>query len=441
MITDKEECRMFSLPLKKATYRFELTVSETIQKQAIQAAPSLINYVIGVNNALIQREEAGWLIIKKYKQTKKGEQLLMAKKIELPLYEDNPYFDELLTPFYTKKPLAFEPVDELEEKEEVESNNQSVPEMPEEMKALLAQNQLVEGGNKSQVEGKSSQEKEGGTSEEPSVEEDKAEVEKLRAQLLQKEQEVQRLKQENKRNQEEKQEAHEEEQPTSVNEPTTSTPFEKPSVSTEPVVSSVSSDVPQMAPISSQLTTQSVSELLATLSQEMREKLEVLLQEERRVMEEEMRQLDKRSEIRPNVQSQIEQERSVALQVEEQRLTAEKQALCQAEQEWHEKRMAEIEAQIEEEKQQRFSEIKQRLEEKEIQLIAQSYAQQTEILERMLQEKKEALSRRQQEVNEGLNQQVSQLLATFNTKHNEVIAQLEAQKQRSAPVILEKQIS
>ncbi|MFP7307216.1 hypothetical protein SFC81_06530, partial [Enterococcus faecalis] len=309
---------MFSLPLKKATYRFELTVSETIQKQAIQSAPSLINYVIGVNNALIQREKAGWLIIKKYKQTKKGEQLLMAKKIELPLYEDNPYFDELLTPFYTKKPLAFEPVDELEEKEEVESNNQSVPEMPEEMKALLAQNQPIEGGNKSQVEGKSSQEKEGGTSEEPPVEENKAEVEKLRAQLLQKEQEVQRLKQENKRNQEEKQEDHEEEQPTSVNEPTTSTPIEKPSDS------SVYSDVPQMAPSSSQLTTQSVSELLATLSQEMREKLEVLLQEERQVMEEEMRQLDKRSEIRPNVQSQIEQERSVALQVEEQRLTAEK---------------------------------------------------------------------------------------------------------------------
>ncbi|MFP7306001.1 hypothetical protein SFC81_00320, partial [Enterococcus faecalis] len=117
------------------------------------------------------------------------------------------------------------------------------------------------------------------------------------------------------------------------------------------------------------------------------------------------------------------------------------QALCQAEQERHEKRMAEIEAQMEEEKQQRFSEIKQRLEEKEIQLIAQSYAQQTEILERMLQERKDALSLRQQEVNEGLNQQVTQLLAIFNTKHNEVIAQLEAQKQRSAPVILEKQIS
>ncbi len=438
MVTDKEECRMFSLPLKKATYRFELTVSETIQKQAIQSTSSLINYVIGVNNALIQREENGWLIIKKYKETKKGEQLLMAKRIELPLYEDNPYFDELLTPFYTKKPLAFESVDELEEKEEVKSNNQSVPEMSEEMKALLAQNQhMVE----RKAEEKSVQEREEVEGKESPVEENKAEVEKLRAQLLQKEQEVQRLKQENKRNQEEKQEAHEEEQPTSVNEPTTSTPIEKPSVSTEPVVSSVSSDVPQMAPISSQLTTQSVSELLATLSQEMREKLEVLLQEERRVMEEEMRQLDKRSEIRPNVQSQIEQERSVALQVEEQRLTAEKQVLCQAEQERHEKRMAEIEAQMEEEKQQRFSEIKQRLEEKEIQLIAQSYAQQTEILERMLQEKKEALSLRQQEVNEGLNQQVSQLLATFNTKHNEVIAQLEAQKQRSAPVILEKQIS
>ncbi|EGO8595533.1 hypothetical protein EH331_12860 [Enterococcus faecalis] len=430
---------MFSLPLKKATYRFELTVSETIQKQAIQSAPSLINYVIGVNNALIQREESGWLLIKKYKQTKKGEQLLMAKKIELPLYEDNPYFDELLTPFYTKKPLAFEPVEELaEEKEEGVTTNQSVPEMPEEMKALLAQNQpIVE----SKTEEKSVEEREEVEVKESPVEANKEEIEKLHAQLHQKEQEVQRLKQEKEYVQEEKQAVSIEEQSTSLDEPTSSTLIEKPLVSTEPVVSSISSDVSQMVSISSQLTTQSVSELLATLSQEMRVKLDTLLQEERRVMEEEIQQLDKRSEIRPNVQKQIEQERSVALQVEEQRLTSEKRALCQTEQERHEKRLAEIEAQVEAKKQQRFSEIKQHLEEKETQLIAQTYAQQTATLERMLQERKDALSLRQQEVNEGLNQQVNQLLATFNTKHNEVIAQLEAQKQRSAPVILEKQIS
>ena len=232
-----------------------------------------------------------------------------------------------------------------------------------------------------------------------------------------------------------------EEQLTSFDEQVVPTPIEKPLVSTEPVVSSISSDVSQMVSISSQLTTQSVSELLATLSQEMRVKLDTLLQEERRVMEEEIQQLDKRSEIRPNVLKHIEQERSVALQVEEQRLTSEKRALCQTEQERHEKRLAEIEAQVEAKKQQRFSEIKQHLEEKETQLITQTYAQQTATLERMLQERKDALSLRQQEVNEGLNQQVTKLLATFNTKHNEVIAQLEAQKQRSAPVILEKQIS
>ncbi|MBO1138038.1 hypothetical protein [Enterococcus faecalis] len=420
---------MFSLLLKRATYRFELDVSETIQKQSIQSTPSLINYVIGVNNALIQREEVGWLIIKKYKQTKKGDQLLMAKKIELPLYEDNPYFDELLMPFYTKKPLVFEPVEEVtEEKEEVVKTNQVIPEMPEEMKALLARNQPIA---ESKAEEKSVEEREEVEVEEPPVEANKEEIEKLHAQLLQKEQEVQRLKQEKEYVQEEKQAVSIKEQATPLVEPKSSTLIEKPLVSTEPVVSS----------ISSQLTTQSVPELLATLSQEMREKLEILLQEERRVMEEEIRQLDKRSEIRPNVQKQIEQERSVALQVEEQRLTAEKQALCQAEQERHEKRLAEIEAQVEAEKQQRFSEIKQHLEEKETQLIAQTYAQQTAALERMLQERKDALSLRQQEVNEGLNQQVTQILATFNTKYNEVIAQLEAQKQRSAPVILEKQIS
>ena len=412
---------MFSFPLKKATYLFELDVSESIQKQTIQSTSSLINYVIGVNNALIQRDDAGWLIIKKYKQTKKGEQLLMAIKIVLPLYEDNPYFDELLTPFYTKKPLAFEQVEELqEEKEEVDPVNQSVPEMPEEMKALMMQNQhTVE----SKVEEKVYQEKdETGSKKELSIEENKEEIEKLRTQLLQKEQEVQCLKQENERVQEERQSIPDKEQLTS------------PVIAEKPLVSSVSSSIPQMM-------TKSVSELLDTLSQEMREKLETLLQEERWVMEEEIRQLDKRSEIRPNVRTQIEQERTLAIEAEEQRLTAEKQALCQEEQERHEKRLAEIETKIEEEKQQRFAEIKQNLEEKETHLITKAYAQQTETLERMLQERKEALFLRQQEVNKGLNQQVSQILATFNTKHNEVIAQLEAQKQRSVPVILEKQIS
>ncbi|HBI2075876.1 TPA: hypothetical protein I0H43_RS03145 [Enterococcus faecalis] len=429
---------MFSLPFKKVTYRFELVVSEKIQSQRIQSPANLINYVIGVNNALIQREESGWMIIKKYKQTKNSEQLLMAQKIDLPIYEDNPYFDELLTPFYTKKPLAFESVDELEEKEEVMRTNQSVSEMPEEMKELLEQNQnIVE----NETEEKVFRETKGTKYKESLVEESKEEIEKLRAQLLQKEQEVQCLKQENKRIQEEKQVVPIEEQLTSFDEQVVPIPIEEPQGSTEPVVSSVSFDVPQMAFISSKMTTQSVSELLATLCQEMRGKLDILLQEERYVMEEEIRQLDKRSEIRPTIQRQMEQERTQAFQVEEQRLAVEKQALCQVEQERHKKRMAEIEAEIEAEKQQCFAEIKQRLEEKEIQLIEQSYAQQTEELDRTLQERKEAFFLRQQEVNEGLNQQLTQILASFNTKHNEIIAQLETQKQRSAPVILEKQIS
>lgn len=430
---------MFSLPFKKVTYRFELVVSEKIQSQRIQSPANLINYVIGVNNTLIQREESGWMIIKKYKQTKNSEQLLMAQKIDLPIYEDNPYFDELLESFYTKKPLPFEPVENLqEEKEEVEPIYPSVPEMPEEMKVLFMQNQnIVE----NEAEEKVFQETKGTKYKEPLVEESKEEIEKLRAQLLQKEQEVQRLKQENKRIQEEKQAVPMEEQLTSFDEQVVPTPIEELQGSTEPVVSSVSFDVPQMAFISSKMTTQSVSELLAILCQEMRGKLDILLQEERCVMEEEIRQLDKRSEIRPTIQHQMEQERTQAFQVEEQRLVVEKQALCQVEQERHKKRMAEIESEIEAEKQQCFAEIKQRLEEKEIQLIAQSYAQQTEELDRTLQERKEALFLRQQEVNEGLNQQLTQILASFNTKHNEIIAQLETQKQRSVPVILEKQIS
>ena len=94
MIFYEEENSMFGL--KKAIYRFDLDASDNIQLKTISDATSLTSYVIGVNNDLFAKDTKGWLLIEKSKVTKKGDQKLYGLKLDLPILEENSYFDELL---------------------------------------------------------------------------------------------------------------------------------------------------------------------------------------------------------------------------------------------------------------------------------------------------------------------------------------------------------
>lgn len=99
---------MIRLFKSKIDYQYQLSHSDTIVSQEITQTNELINYVIGVNNELIDQDKTGWLQIKKIAIYKKNEKVLFGLHLELPLMEDNPYFEDLLRNFDTKKPLPFD---------------------------------------------------------------------------------------------------------------------------------------------------------------------------------------------------------------------------------------------------------------------------------------------------------------------------------------------
>lgn len=125
----------------KQKFVFSISHSTNINSETISDAGQLINYVIGVNNDLFDNEEEGFLVIKKDKVTKKGHQPIFAMKIELPILEDNPYFTEILTPFYSKKPINFDETIIPKELDNITMNNNledEVQELSEELRNLAS---------------------------------------------------------------------------------------------------------------------------------------------------------------------------------------------------------------------------------------------------------------------------------------------------------------
>lgn len=127
----------------KPAETFVIAHSEEIKPATIKEAGQLINYVIGVNNDLLDRGKSGWLIVKKTVTKKKIDTDIFAMRLDLPLLEDNPYFINLLEPFYQSKPVEF---DEslLVEMEETSQNEKTevediaeTPALPSNLESLV----------------------------------------------------------------------------------------------------------------------------------------------------------------------------------------------------------------------------------------------------------------------------------------------------------------
>lgn len=133
----------------KKEYVFTVTTSDNLKSEVVFDADSLINYVIGANNHLIDTKQEGWIVATKEKRTAKKNTTLYGVKVDLPLEEDNPYFVELLAPFHTKKPLDyyFDWIDmpQQEETEEVSKidNSTEEDEIPEELQQLMNAGQVI----------------------------------------------------------------------------------------------------------------------------------------------------------------------------------------------------------------------------------------------------------------------------------------------------------
>ncbi|MBT0787490.1 PcfA protein [Enterococcus faecalis] len=88
-------------------YRYDLLCSANIKKEPINSVEALINFVIGANNRIINQKEQGWIYAEKVRVSGPDETILYGKRVDLPLLEDNPYFDKLLSAFHTKKVIPF----------------------------------------------------------------------------------------------------------------------------------------------------------------------------------------------------------------------------------------------------------------------------------------------------------------------------------------------
>ncbi|EMF0083401.1 hypothetical protein NSB50_002318 [Enterococcus hirae] len=410
--------------LKKAIYRFDLDASDNIQLKTISDATSLTSYVIGVNNDLFAKDTKGWLLIEKSKVTKKGDQKLYGLKLDLPILEENSYFDELLFPFHTKKPIEYDQSVFLVDKNEIELEaiDNEEPVMTEEMK------RLVEKGSTKitpSVETADFDEEEN-INEESTEEIEQENVEELLRKLKQQEEEIQKLKTDK--------------QPMETNDPVKNTDIE---VAKERIVSETLTDTAKL-PESIKTTDtedQSISEVLDMVKVEFGSRLELLIKKEKEKIQDEIKRLDERSEIPVKVTQKIDIEKNAAIEIEEKNLEINRLSALEEENKRHDQKIAEIEKEYATNRLIRLEAIKTEYEEKCNTLISQEYKKQTEQLEKILQGKKEELALRQKVLNDGLKNNFAKVLETFNADHDEVIKNIDQQKKSSELIDLTKYMS
>jgi hypothetical protein len=94
----------------KNNFRFELSEVNNIHDDDIQDISDLVNFMGNENLDLQHRGETGSVVITKLKEDKHGDQIIYSEKIELPIDCEPEEFEKILSRFYSKKPLAFEPI-------------------------------------------------------------------------------------------------------------------------------------------------------------------------------------------------------------------------------------------------------------------------------------------------------------------------------------------
>ncbi|MEI5992469.1 hypothetical protein A5881_004025 [Enterococcus termitis] len=417
--------------------------SDNIQTESILTPESLVNYVIGVNNHLIKAEETGWVYAEKFKESKKGKELLYAFKIELPLYEDNPYFDQLLSPFYTKKKLAFEEV-VLPEATKETKNEGGTPELPPELQALAdsgtkrLEEQLPETVEASE---KTSEDQELVDPNDDQAEQQQL-IENLMYQLEMQQEEIQQLKQE---------EIQQLKQENATN-LSLNNPLSNEDIQTELVIKKKQTEVSpdksypglsldsiepkteEPSVLSTPESVGAVSDVLDLVKNEFSSRLSSFVEEETTKIDQEIKELDTRHLIEGEVKKRVQIEKQRTIDAEILVLENEEQKELKEEQQRHESAVATIKRTCAEKKATKERELDVHFKEKLSNDIAAEYKVQTNQLTRILQGKKDELAFKQKEMNEGLKANFAQVLASFNETHEKVIEQVEQQKVANQPI-------
>lgn len=429
----------------KKKYRIELSQVQNIRPDKVRNAADLVNFIIGENQELLDHEEQGSLVVSKIESSKKGEQILFAQRLELPMTAKT-NFDALLEPFYTRKPLEF---DEsiLEIQDEKRNSLENVEEGIYQVKNDIVQREENDEGyapapqldlsdDKEEEESSSGSIKQviNDDQSEPSNDTERTEINVPASTLLTeaavkeivakemngKNEEIERLKQ-SLRSQE-KEESAKVENPLVKDDHVSEAILPTPSVSFD-----VSEDV-------------NVFDVIKMVKYDANKRLEDFIAQETAKINAEIEALDTRDKIEPTLSKRFGDEKELEIKELNRKVDSEKTEAISTENARHEAALKSIESETETNRASQLSKLTEEFSTKLSSAIKEEYERQTEQLNLILQGKTEELQLRQKAVNEGMKNTVSEVLEGFNMNHGEVIQNVERRKNSSGVIPLRQRV-
>ncbi|XP_043264067.1 stress response protein nst1-like [Colletes gigas] len=436
----------------KKKYRIELSQVQNIRPDKVRNAGDLVNFIIGENQELLDHEEQGSLVVSKIESSKKGEQILFAQRLELPMTAKT-NFDALLEPFYTRKPLDFdESILEIQdERSQVIKDTLSKSRQNEISYAIIPQNsnkreendddyapapQLDLSDDKEEDESDSGRDKQviNDDPSEPSNDTGRTEInvpastlltedaikEIVAKEMKDKDEEIERLKQSLR--------SQEKEEIAKVENPPVKDDHVSEAILATPLVSSDSSeDV-------------NVLDVIKMVKYDANKRLEDFIDQETAKINAEIEALDTRDKIEPTLSKRFGDEKEFEIKELNRKVESEKTEAITTEKARHEAALKSIESESEANRVSQLAKLTEEFSTKLSSAIKEEYERQTEQLNLILQGKTEELQLRQKAVNEGMKNTVSEVLEGFNTNHGEVIQNVERRKNSSGVISLHHRV-
>lgn len=429
----------------KKKYRIELSQVQNIRPDKVRNAADLVNFIIGENQELLDHEEQGSLVVSKIESSKKGEQILFAQRLELPITAKT-NFDALLEPFYTRKPLEF---DEsiLEIQDEKRNSLKNIEEKINQVKNDFVQREENDEGyapapqldlsdDKEEDESDSGSDKQviNGDPSEPSNDTGRTEInvpastllteaaikEIVAKEMKEKDDEIERLKQSLR--------SQEKEEMAKVENPPVKDDHVSKAILANPLVSSdLSEDV-------------NVLDVIKMVKYDANKRLEDFIAQETAKINAEIETLDTRDKIEPTLSKRFGDEKELEIKELNRKIDSEKTEAISSENARHEAALKSIESESEANRVSQIAKLTEEFSAKLSSAINEEYERQTEQLNLILQGKTEELQLRQKAVNEGMKNTVSEVLEGFNTNHGEVIQNVERRKNSSGVIPLRQRV-
>lgn len=409
----------------KKNYYIEISHSSSIVAPEITSTPNLINFIIEENQRLIEDNEVGQIIIRKFLESKKQVTLLYAQMLDLPMSEET-NFDDLLVSFYSKKLLPFDSrliddellVSELKEnlRTSETEDDEGYAEVPiidnsDEEEPVIAE-ELSEPSNdigRTEISVPAS-----------TLLTEAAIKEIVAKEMKDKDEEIERLKK-SLRLQEKEEMAKVE------NRPVKDDNVSKAILATPLVSSDLSEDI-------------NVLDVIKMVKYDANKRLEDFIAQETSKINAEIEALDTRDKIEPTLSKRFGDEKDLEIEELNRKVESEKTEAISTENARHEAALKSIESESEANRASQLVKLTEEFSTKLSSAIKEEYERQTEQLNLILQGKTEELQLRQKAVNEGMKNTVSEVLEGFNSNHGEVIQTVERRKNSSSLIPLHKRV-